>query len=502
MQSYTNGMIGAGEADPNEGVSRKPFRRSFTAPEDQEVEIFQAKNFLMAIFVGSDAESVINNGAIERRLGYYIFEIFAAINSNKGSIRYAPFHFTSSTSSTATSSSTTTQTSKKSFYPSPLEVRKFIFLRQISLFPWHFPLSRITLPTHVGFHLVGTTAKQETVQLFFLLPQRDTDLVLRAFETAFPRNYRDFLQTPSPLSSSSSLFSSSAAAQSLSLSKESSTTVDEISQIQQRHNCAAPLWQQDAIKVSFYHIRTSAWSAWQWCSVRIHQFYPAPIHNLSGMNHIHSIVIAAPLVSSNIKNSASGTQQTRNNLMSMLISSPTGQQQSTLVAAKQKRLDVAGREEEFFLPKIDLSEGQLYAGKEQRYFLYNVSLCLADVAVARRNSLKKRNSIKKNKFNQNNKLNRKLFTDDDETRDEAKHAARSAGDYGFFDAGDEEDEEEEDFTLEKTVLRIRCQQLLPSLPSSITAPINASGSVDVTRISQTGALCVYSVALVLFFSVS
>eukprot|EP01033_Poteriospumella_lacustris_P012050 gene12050-8606_t len=294
----------------SESAPRKP-RRSRAAPDDVETEIYQAKNFLMAIFVGSDAETVVTNAAIERRLGYYIFEIYAAVNADKGSLRYAPFRFAAASAEPPRAEPAPTSaaaTARKPFYPSPLEVRKFLLLRQISLFPWPFPLSRIALPTHVGVHLVGATAKQETAQLFFLLPQRDSDHFLRAMETAFPRRFCDFLALPPPAGDPSAP--------------------------------PPPPAPPDAVKVSFFHVRTSAWSAWQRCALRLQRHYAAQ-PDASGLRWVSSLGVAAP---------------------------------AQREPAQQE---------------LDPAEASAYGGKEQRFFLRSVSLSLADVAAAQRTRKRK-----------------------------------------------------------------------------------------------------------------
>lgn len=334
-------------------VPRKP-RRSHTAPDDVETEIYQAKNFLMAIFVGSDAETVVTNAAIERRLGYYIFEIYAAVNAHKGSLRYAPFRFAAAEPPRAEPAPTSaTATAAKPFYPSPLEVRKFIFLRQISLFPWHFPLSRITLPTHVGVHLVGATAKQETAQLFFLLAQRDSDHFLRAMETAFPLNFRDFLQLLPPPGDA------------LSTPQVTASSAAELRRQQQRHSWAAPLWQQDAVKVSFFHVRTSAWSAWQLCALRLQRHYAAQ-PDASGLRWVSSMGVTAP-----------------------------APREPTPSRLRDERAEV------------DPAEASAYSGREQRFFLHSVSLSLADVAAAK--------GTRKRKLPHG--ISRRLFSEDDSDGD-------------------------------------------------------------------------------------
>lgn len=355
----------------SESAPRKP-RLSRAAPDDVETEIYQAKNFLMAIFVGSDAETVVTNAAIERRLGYYIFEIYAAVNADKGSLRYAPFRFAAASAEPPRAEPAPTSaavTARKPFYPSPLEVRKFLLLRQISLFPWPFPLSRITLPTHVGVHLVGATAKQETAQLFFLLPQRDSDHFLRAMETAFPRRFCDFLALPPPAGDPSAPPPPPAPPATASSSSAASSAA-ELRRQQQRHSWAAPLWQQDAVKVSFFHVRTSAWSAWQRCALRLQRHYDAQ-PDASGLRWVSSLGVTAP---------------------------------AQREPAQQE---------------LDPAEASAYGGKEQRFFLRSVSLSLADVAAAQRTRKRKPPPPR---------VSRRLFSEDDGDDDDADSAAADSDD--------------------------------------------------------------------------
>jgi hypothetical protein len=343
-----------------------------TSLEDKEVEIFEAANFLLAIFTGDEANGIISNSSIERRLGYYLFEVFAAVNLHRGSLRFAPCHVSSRVARKLLSSSKQSSTpapsktsklvlkndspSKKqlgtpSVYPSsPLEVRKFLFLKQVSVFPWHFPLSRITLATHIGLQLLGETVKEETVQLFCLLPSKELSFFLTALATAFPVHFRDFLR-----------FShlSSELATKWQVQQQQQQQQQQQERLLRRHTqCVAPLFQCDSLKVSFYSFASSSWTRWQWCALQVRAFEHLP------------------------------PPQQKNELR--ILPSKVNREQ----LQNMKRLAASER---FALHHWE--EATAYVGPELSYWLDDVAISLADVAVQ---STSHRRS-----------LSRRLFADDD-----------------------------------------------------------------------------------------